>query len=285
MIFRRSIFVTIFGVERFTFLNVFQMKKFHLLIFLLSFLTLNCQSESSNEHVIEPVLINKLALSGIGLKQFEQPNDPGKEFYQKKVCWGDELGIFIVSTNSYVNKMNDFPFDEYVYMLHGEAEVRPKDGTTQRFKSREHFFAPKGYTGEWEIMAGDHLHYELSVITTKRADSTSVSNFKSHTLIDPTLLSGVDIHLDENGIYKKEIVKGAELTFTLHAEKSSDVILEKSKEMLVHVLSGMITIKSTNQNKHNFHTGDFFFIPKDMEGQWKTDGHSLVKYLTIERSW
>lgn len=261
------------------------MKSIYFLIFLCSIYNINAQSELNEERIIEPILVNKSALSGIGLKQIDQPNDPGKEFYQRKICWGDELGIFVVSTNSYTNKMDNFPFDEYVYMLHGKAEIRPSKGNIQNFKSRDHFFAPRGYTGEWEINAGDHLHYELSVISTKRADSTATSNFNEHKLIDPTLLSGASITFDQNGIYEKQIVKGVELTFTLHAEKPREKILQKSKEQMVHVLSGEVTITSSNNKKHIFHTGDFFIIPSGMEGTWKSSGHSIMKYLTIERSW
>lgn len=261
------------------------MKNLFLIIFLCTSYNIHAQSELQEEKITEPILINKSALSGIGLKQYDQPNDPGKEFYQRKICWGDELGIFVVSTNSYTNKMADFPFDEYVYMLHGEAEVRPTEGKTQRFKTRDHFFAPKGYTGEWEIMAGKNLHYELSVISTKRADSTSLSNVIAHTLVNPELLSGVDIVFDQNGIYHQEIVRGVELTFTLHAEKPREIILQKSKEQMVHILSGEVKITSPNDNQHTFYTGDFFIIPSGMEGQWKSNGHSIVKYLTVERSW
>lgn len=261
------------------------MKSIYLFILLFVFNSGVAQTKQESQKTITPILINKSALSGIGLKQIDQPNDPGKEFYQRRICWGDELGIFIVSTNSYTNKMKNFPFDEYVYMLHGEAEVRPLTGEKQRFKSREHFFAPKGFTGEWEIIAGENLHYELSVISTKRADSTATTTSDQHLLIDPLLLAGTHITFDQEGSYQKEIVQGAELTFSLHAEKPRSVEIDNSKEQVVHVLSGEITITTPDDLIHTFHTGDFFIIPSGLKGQWKSSGHSLAKYLVVQRSW
>lgn len=258
-----------------------------LYLFSLLFIFINCaaQTEQTKQKTIAPILINKSALSGIGLKQIDQPNDPGKEFYQRKICWGEELGIFVVSTNSYTNKMKDFPFDEYVYMLHGEAEVRPSDGDMQRFRSRDHFFAPKGYTGEWEIIAGENLHYELSVISTKRADSTATSTSNKHLRIDPEILSGTQIQFDENGMYHKELVRGAELRFSMHAEIPRTKEMDKAKEQLVHVLSGEITITTPDDEIHTFYTGDFFIIPNGMKGHWQSAGHSLTKYFVVKRSW
>lgn len=258
------------------------MKSVHLLFLIFLFNHLVAQTDTKS---LAPILIDKSALSGIGLSQIDQPNDPDKEFYQRRICWGEELGIFIVSTNSYTNKINNFPFDEYVYMFHGEAEVRPIEGENQRFLSQEHFFAPKGFTGEWEIIAGENLHYELSVISTKRADSTATTLYDKHMAIDHKILSGVDIEFDENGICQKEVVEGAELTFILNAEKPQTKAFKKFKEQLIHVLSGSISITTVDNTTHTFHTGDFFIIPNNMEGQWQSSGHSLAKFLSIQRSW
>ena len=33
-----------------------------------------------------------------------------------------------------------------------------------------------------------------------------------------------------------------------------------------------------------FYTGDFFIMPKGLQGNWTSEGHGLVKYLIVEKT-
>lgn len=233
---------------------------------------------------IIPIPLDKSALSGVGLKKIDLKNEPEKDFYQKRLYQGDDISIYVVSTETWNNDFKNFWFDEFVYMFHGEAIVKPQKGRTQLFQSGDYFFAPKGYTGEWEIRAGNNLHYELSVISTKRADSTIISESINHKLFEKAVLSGAHIVLDENGMYAEVLKKGLELTITLRAEKPSEYKMKNSKEVLVQLLSGQVKIKTPYGGESIFYTRDFFVIPKNLEGIWESEGHGLIKYLTIEKT-
>jgi len=66
-----------------------------------------------------PFLLDKSTLSGVGLQKIDLKNEPEKIFHQKRLVRGDELSVYVVSTQSWVNKIEDYSFDEYIYMLHG----------------------------------------------------------------------------------------------------------------------------------------------------------------------
>lgn len=253
---------------------------------LLLFIGIFCfQNSFAQNDLLKPILLDKSVLSGVGLKKIDFKNEPEKDFYQKQLYRGEDISIYVVSTETWNNKMKNFPFDEFIYMFHGEALVKPQNGRTQLFQTGDYFFAPKGYTGEWEIRAGDYLHYELSVIASKRADSTAIQKGANHQLFDRSTLSGASIALDEKGQFSQTLEQGAELTIRLKAEApTAREINEPEKEKLIRILSGQLTIASQDDSKQIFYAGDFFVLPKGFIGEWKSEGHGLVKYLTVEKT-
>ena len=241
-------------------------------------------AQAESKDIIAPILLDKSVLSGVGLKKIDLKNEPDKKFYQRNLYRGKDISIYVVSTQTWNNKMENFAFDEFIYMYHGEAIVKPASGPAQIFYSGDYFFAPKGYTGEWEIKAGKNLHYELSVFATNRADSTKVSDNLDHELFDRSTLSGAYINLNSEGDYSKVLRAGLELTVKLNAEKPGDRKINiPAKEKMIQVLSGQITIV-VDGNTQTFYAGDFFVIPKGMLGQWQSEGHGLVKWLSVEGS-
>lgn len=247
--------------------------------------TQSIYSQAEKTDAIKPLLLDKSVLSGVGLKKVDIKDEPEKDFFQKQLFRGQDISVYVVSTETWNNKMENFPFDEFVYILHGEAIVKPAHGPSQIFYSRDYFFAPKGYTGEWEIKAGEQLHYELSVISTKRADSTSIIENDQHQLFTRSTLSGAHIKLDSSGKYVETLKEGAELTFKLLAETPTEREIEMpSNDILINVLSGQITITDSDNIEQTFYTDDFFILPNGFTGKWKSNGHGLVKFLTIEKT-
>ena len=231
------------------------------------------------------ILLDKSVLSGVGLDKINLKDEPEKDFYQKQLFRGEDISVYVVSTQTWNNTMNNFPFDEFIYMFHGEAIVKPTVGPSQLFYSGDYFFAPKGYTGEWEIKAGENLHYELSVISTKRSDSTSIIPDAQHKLFSSSLLSGASIVLDDTGGYNQLLERGAELTVELKAENSqTKFIIDDGKEQMIHLLSGQVTITNADDTSQSFYAGDFFIIPKGFSGSWELEGHGLVKYLAVSKT-
>jgi len=238
----------------------------------------------AQEEVKHPILLDKSVLSGVGLEKIDIKSEPEKDFYQKNLYKGDDISVYVVSTETWNNRMDNFPFDEFIYMYHGEAIVKPDHGRSQVFQSGDYFFAHKGFTGEWEIKSGDLLHYELSVIATQRADSSAIIKGAAHRLFDKSIISGAHITIDESRQYTEVLEQGAELTVSLHAEPPTSRDLISSKEMMIRVLSGQITIESSDSTNQTFYSGDFFVIPKGLNGAWKSEGHGITKYLSIEKS-
>ena len=252
---------------------------------LLVFFIANLHAQGDDTDIIKPILLNKSALSGIGLQKIEMKDEPEKDFYQRNLYRGRDLSVYVVSTQTWNNKMVGFPFDEFVYMLHGEAMIKPANGPSQLFYSGDYFFAPKGYTGEWEIRAGQNLHYELSVISTSRTDTSKIVKGQHHQLFSRSKLSGAHIKLNQSGFYSEVLQNGVELTVTLEAEIPRKLNLDEGAvEEMIHLLSGQLTMVDLDGDEHVFYTGDFFIIPEGFKGSWISKGHGLVKYISVKRT-
>lgn len=255
-----------------------------IILFAFLFICLSVQGQSVKSS-LQPLLIDKAALSGVELKKIDLKNEPEKDFYQRSLYRGEDISVYIVSTESWTNKIENYAFDEYVYLLHGQSIVKPTIGTSKIFNYNDHFFMPKNFKGEWEIQAGENLHYELSVITTQRTDSTIISDNKNYEVIENSKLSGSQISFTTDNVIQEVIRQGVELTITFVSEQPQQkIIQEPMKEKLIHLLSGQIAFIDAEDNIHTFYTGDFFVIPKNLTGIWNSNGHGLIKYLEIEKT-
>lgn len=237
------------------------------------------------QDVIRPILLDKSVLSGVGLRKIDIKDEPEKDFYQKRLYRGADISIYVVSTETWNNQMKNFPFDEFIYMFNGEACIRPESGPAEIFHSGDYFFAPRGFTGDWEIRAGKNFHYELSVISTSRADSSQVSSNLKHQLFEPYDLSGTQINLEEDKEFVQNLRQGIELSVSLKAELPSEkILMGPTTECMIHLLSGQISFEDSTGSEQTFYTGDFFVIPNAFHGKWKSQGHGLIKYLQVEKT-
>ena len=240
---------------------------------------------AQTDRVVRPVLLDKAALSGIGLKKVEMKDTPERDFFQKRLYGGKEISVYVISSQSWVTPFDAFWFDEFIYILQGKGKVHLEDQEALTFNSGEYFFAPKGFSGKWEVQAGDNYHYELSVITNKRADSTKVSTSKAPYLLDKSIMSGVDITWDEDGLYQEILADGIELQIFLKAEQARTMdIASWEKEQLISVQSGIIKLKDVDGEEHTYYAGDFFVLPKAYKGTWASEGHSLCKYVVVQKT-
>ncbi|MEM7572813.1 MAG: cupin domain-containing protein [Bacteroidota bacterium] len=249
------------------------------LLFFLSSCTLFAQDEAS-----QPILLDRSVLSGVGLESIEFPEEPEREFFQRQLYRGAAISVYVVSSGNWINQMDNFPFDEFVYMLHGEAIIRPSFGASQTFHSRDFIFAHRGFTGDWEIHGGEHFHYELSVISSSRADAQLAAEDLRHSKLSAASLSGLEIDLNETGSFEQTLAEGVELTVKLMGEAPRTINLRDTPEQLIYLLSGQISIQGQSGNTQEFYSGDFFILPQDCEGIWTSAGHGLIKYLSVNRT-
>ncbi len=265
----------------FYFYKNIEMHRFILLVtFLISGQVLTSQSNTT----LRPILLDKEALSGIGLQKIKPKDTPERDFFQKRLYGGKEISVYVVSSQSWTVPFDAFWFDEFIYILHGKGKVHLDDQEDMIFNSGEYFFAPKGFPGKWEVQAGDNYHYELSVITNKRADSTDVSPTKAPHLLDKSIMSGVDITWDEDGLYQEILADGIELQIFLKAEQPRTVdIASWQKEQLISVQSGIIKLTDSDGEEHTYYAGDFFVLPETYKGTWQSQGHSLCKYVVVQK--
>lgn len=245
----------------------------------------NGLAQTDTTEIIEPILLDKEALSGIGLQKVDLKDEPDRDFFQRRLYRGEDISIYVVSSESWKTTFSNFSFDEFVYILNGMAKVKIEGGKEQTFNSQEFFSIPKGYTGSWEVIAGSNYHYELSVITTKRASLKDTTKIKNPNLFNKVKVSGVDIHFSENEQYEDILFEGDELKISIKAEKPRKLnSIKLQKDQLICILSGQVLIKGFSGNEQMFYTGDFLVLPKGFKGSWESNGHGLFKSIVVEQS-
>ena len=246
-------------------------------------------AQAGDKQLIEPILIDKSALSGVGLRKVKLPNEPNRAFFQKNVYRGTDISVYVISSETASTNFQPMPFDEFIYLLNGRAHISPDGKDDYYFNSGDFIIAPRGYRGKWEVIGGHKYHLELSVITNARS-TENTTDLKIPTAIDPSLLSGTSIEtMDSDG--KKEylpqqVLKGSELHIWIQAEPiQQKVIKYQENETFIHVLAGMVAIQPAKGEVQIFYPGDFFILPKGFTGIWESKGKHLFRSLRIEKAW
>lgn len=101
-----------------------------------------------------------------------QPLDPwpremviqGAESHSARDLYTGQFVVQIYEGADGIVKVADYPYDEFVHVLHGEAILTPEGGEPQRFVAGDFFIVPKGFTGTWE---GRNGFRELILMETK----------------------------------------------------------------------------------------------------------------------
>lgn len=234
------------------------------------------------KNIINPILLDKAMLSGIGLKQVDLKDQPNREFYQSQVYKGKEINVFMISSSTASKDFDNFSIDEFVYLSKGSMNFKSEENKTFLFKTGDFIAIPKGYSGSIETVGKPKYHLELSIISNKRADKEMITQIKHPFTIDKHLISGKNIKLNDNGIYRNVVYSGLEIEIILEAEKPRTTILEHNLiEKCIHVLEGSVAITPKNGKTYTFKTGDFFILPVGFIGKVKSKSQKLYRTIKV----
>lgn len=252
------------------------MRIFHFLFLLLG---LNAYSQGGS---IYPFQINGELLSGLNIPPLELKAHPERAYFQRRVYQGQELSVYILSSETALNEITDFPIDEFVYYLDGRANIETEAGEQLQFFAGDYLFVPKGFSGNWTNHGGPKYHLELSVIANRRADSTQVSTAKKPFLLDRPLLAGIGLTPVDSAQYRDLLYDGVELAvWTESEEANTKEIKGYPREEFLHVLNGKLTLTTENGVTFEYVVGDFLIIPKGFRGTWKAEGQNLLRLLKV----
>ena len=244
--------------------------------------TLSFTQETPKDSIIEPIKIEDRFLSGLDIPKLRLEAHPEREYYQKRIYKGSELSVYILSSETVVNEINNFPIDEFVYYINGRADVETKDSTVITFYSGDYLFVPKGFSGNWTNNGGNKLHLELSVISNNRAGSKEISPAKVPFLLDRELMSGIGLTKYDSENYKNILYSGVELEVVTEAETPTRKdIYKNEKEQFIHILTGSLTIHSINGQPQTYYKGDFIILPKGFSGIWESKSNGLFRILKV----
>ncbi|MEL6591385.1 MAG: cupin domain-containing protein [Bacteroidota bacterium] len=250
-------------------------------------LTLSLKAQDTT--AVHPIELDQEALSGIGLKKIPLKNEPEREFFQKNLYRGPEISVYVVSSQTWPGQMDNFGIDEFLYVLNGQAHLRPEKGDEIHFEAGDYFFAHRGYTGGWEtIESKKGYYYELSVITTQRAPDSVELIDKNPFLLDPHTLSEDTppalSSLPGQEIFVETLAKGVELSVSVIEEEPQSRNMANDGEQLIGILAGKLILTATDGTSFTYKTGDWFILPKGFEGVWECEGHGLMRSIHIYKS-
>jgi len=231
--------------------------------------------QSQNER--EPLLLDKLSLSGVGLKRIHPSWAPkDRVLHTKKVFSGEDLGVSVTSSNTAFMDWKDYTIDEFVYILNGTAEITLTDGSKLTFKKNDFFVVPKGFTGRWKTIGYSDDFIEIAAYARKRANKKTTAS--SPQGIDKNKLSGIGTQEGENLLFD-----GAELSIYINERaKSHSKSIKQSADYLVHILNGTATITFKDGATKTFHTGEFYTIPKGFKGNITYNAHNTYRELVVK---
>lgn len=229
-----------------------------------------------------PILLDKSILSGIGLDKVNLKDQPNREFFQKVLYQGSEIGVYMISSETATKHFEGFPIDEFVYLMNGKARLEPENEDAYELETGDFIAVEKGYEGNWQTIGGEKYHLELSVVSSNRSSQNNNAKIKNPFKIDEGVISGVNIGNNDDSTNKNTVFSGSELEITIESEKPRNVkIANSKKEQFIHILSGMVTITSNKGNSKTFYTGDFLILPKGFNGNWHSKGHNLFRIIKV----
>lgn len=270
------------------------MKNTFLLLIFLSLSLLTCQEKlkqpkaiKETKQIIKPILLDKAALSGLNLKSVTNQAQPERRLFQKNLYRGSEISIYVVSSETAEADWDNYGIDEFIYVLNGRARLHPRNGTERFYYPGDFFFAPKGYTGEWETQGGTEFYHELSVIASKRPKE-KVDSLQQPYLVDKLKLAGRGItpnKEEKKEAYKDILLEGTELAIHLEGELGiTKSIITPLKEQLIYIVSGTLSLTPTDGEIQTFYTGDFLVLPAGFTGEWESNGHRLFRSLRVYKA-
>ena len=221
--------------------------------------------------------ISRSNLAGENLSPRKLNGEDDDTFQQRVVFNGEDLIIYVVAIGNRTNEFGRFPIEEFIYWINGKARVEPNGEDSFDVQAGDYFIQPKGFSGKFNFVSGDPLHLELSVISKKRADSAVVSSISKAMVIERDVLSG-------SGDYKEgediQIYSGVELVLNL-VRHEHRTFTNTSKDRVIHVLNGIISITDEMNQETIFYPGDFFVLSKGFTGKWESTGSQAFRGFEV----
>ncbi len=117
---------------------------------------LSYAADTSEKSIAEPIRLDQNKLNGKGLTTLEAPWPKrtlvsGVESHRFEPLFAGQLVVSIYEGDDGLLKLENYPFDEFVHVLHGRAILTAEGAASQTFKTGDSFVVPKGFTGTWEM--------------------------------------------------------------------------------------------------------------------------------------
>jgi uncharacterized cupin superfamily protein len=259
---------------------------FKKLVMLFFLLLISCfiyaQNTVVDSTIIHPISFDKKVLSGLDLKAVQSSTQPDRKLFQKRLFKGEEIGVYLVASETASATWTNYTIDEFIYVLNGRARLKPQNGVDNFFHKGDFFFAPKGYKGDWETQGGASYYYELSVVGMNRS-KTEAKNSIIPIHFDKAKLSGLMTAKEKE--FSECLYKGVQLTVILESELPiKRRLIHTAKDVFIQVLSGSVKLTSKDGSHHTYYNNEAFVLPKGFSGTWESYGFEVFRSLQVEKT-
>lgn len=260
-------------------LNVSALNK---VFFVCAFLLFNTKQLAFSAETPEAFLLDRAALSGLGLEIDKSGGMSSKELYR-----GKQIAIEMQSWVSGDWRVDKGESDRFIYVVNGRAMLTPDASESITFETGDFFVVPKGFKGKWHVEA--NKYYQQLNVTPVRISNTEASEITLPFLVDRNILSGLNLTKKEwpldssREMYAAHLYKGPELMVAVVAAGPASTDFEKptSIDELVYVANGSAALTAKDSDTSTFYSRDFFVVPKGFIGNWTNTGNNLYRELIV----
>lgn len=79
-----------------------------------------------------------------------EPRERRHRFYIGERLRPGQIRVGIWEATAYTEKLENYPKDEFMYVIEGSVTIVEEDGRQETFAKGDSFFMPSGFTGLWK---------------------------------------------------------------------------------------------------------------------------------------
>jgi len=243
-----------------------------------------------------PILLEPHGPVDSGLTQWEriapegltagEPVQRGHNYFEDDTS---QLSVGVWDCTPMTTVLEPYSVNEFMVVLEGAVTIVQADGAAETFKAGDCFVIPKGLPCSWQQTEYIRKFYVIfddpSGAVPADPDTLGVVRVNLHHALPPIgeqdtarYVGAVpDQHL-------ANVFEDASGQFNVGLWDTTDMHtrpLPFGRNELMHLLEGEVTLTNGDGERHTFHAGQTFLVPKGISYQWDSKGYVRKVYCTF----
>jgi len=188
-----------------------------------------------------------------------------------------DIGLFVGlwDTTVMIEKPGAYDCDELMFLLEGEVEIKNnRTGKIEKIIAGEAFVIPKGYDCQWIQKGYCRKFYMISENPTEEIPANPSVEGIVILRKNETVEQGNNIAYQN---HNNKFNAGTWSTQSFETDFSA-----YSKNEIVQIVKGKLTLIDINDERHTFEKGEVFFIPQGAIAKWQSSDYLEVFYGSLK---